>query len=103
MPALLNFSARPHVQRPRCDWALLLRLVPLTPRPGHDMLVRSFGRLASATTLLLALGTMAVRPLHAQSADIIVGTVSDPSGKPVAGAKVDAFSIETEVTRSATT
>ena len=56
--------------------------------------------------LLLVLAAFAVRPLEAQggnSVDIIVGTVTDATGKPVAGAVVEAFSIETEVTRKGTT
>ena len=67
------------------------------------MLVRSFARVGSAVALLLTLSALAARPLHAQVTDIIVGTVTDAAGKPVAGAKVEAFSIETEVTRPATT
>ena len=70
------------------------------------MLVRWFVRTTTALALLLALAAVAVRPLEAQggnNVDIIVGTVSDASGKPVAGAVVEAFSIETEVTRHATT
>ena len=70
------------------------------------MVVRFFARVASALILLLALTAIAVRPVHAQggnSVDIIVGTVTDVTGKPVAGAVVEAFSIETEVTRKATT
>ncbi len=67
------------------------------------MIVRFFARLGVALALLVAFSGIAVRPLHAQTTDIIVGTVTDPNGKPVAGAKIDAFSIETEVTRSATT
>ncbi len=69
------------------------------------MLVRSFARLASAIALVIAAGAIAVRPLHAQggSLDIIVGKVTDANGKPVAGAVVEAFSIETEVTRRQTT
>jgi hypothetical protein len=65
------------------------------------MLVRCSARLASAFALLAALTFVAVRPAHAQGdVDIIVGTVTDATGKPVPGASVEAFSIETEVTRS---
>jgi len=69
------------------------------------MFVRLFARAASTLALLLMVGLLAARPLHAQggSLDIIVGTVTDASGKPVAGAVVEAFSIETEVTRKNTT
>src|ERR1019366_5055753 len=69
------------------------------------MFVRLFARAAGVPALLGALGTTAVRPLHAQGGalDIITGTVTDVTGKPVAGAVVEAFSIETEVTRKATT
>src|SRR5690242_15936770 len=35
--------------------------------------------------------------------DIITGKVTSPDGKPIAGARVDAMSIETGVTRSRTT
>src|ERR1019366_3410389 len=69
------------------------------------MFVRLFARAAGVPALLVALGTTAVRPLHAQGGalDIITGTVTDATGKPVAGAVIEAFSIETEVTRKATT
>ena len=68
------------------------------------MSVRLFARIASALALLVTISTLAARPLHAQgSLDIIVGKVTDATGKPVAGAVVEAFSIETEVTRRATT
>jgi carboxypeptidase family protein len=69
------------------------------------MFVRLFARAASTLALLVAIALVAVHPLHAQggSLDIIVGTVTDASGKPVAGAVVEAFSIETEVTRKNTT
>ena len=43
---------------------------------------------------------------HAQvgsSTDIITGTITSPDGKPIVGARVDATSIETGVTRSRTT
>ena len=67
------------------------------------MLARFPAWSTSALALLLVFSAITVRPLHAQSTDIIVGTVTDGTGKPVAGAKVDAFSIETEVTRSGIT
>ncbi|MGH7584191.1 MAG: carboxypeptidase regulatory-like domain-containing protein, partial [Gemmatimonadales bacterium] len=66
------------------------------------MLARFFARTLGVFGLVLAVGALAARPLHAQ-VTIIVGTVTDPTGKPVAGARVEAFSIETEVTRPATT
>ena len=68
------------------------------------MFVRSFARVASGFAVFAALAAIAVRPLHAQGGalDIIVGKVTDATGKPVAGAVVEAFSIETEVTRKAT-
>ncbi|HEY3933420.1 MAG TPA: TonB-dependent receptor [Gemmatimonadales bacterium] len=65
------------------------------------MLVRCSARVVSAFALLVALTVVAARPARAQGdIDIIVGTVTDASGKPVPGAAVEAFSIETEVTRS---
>ena len=69
------------------------------------MFVRSFARVTSLLALLLALSATAARPLRAQggSLDIITGKVTGADGKPVAGAVVEAFSIETEVTRKATT
>ncbi len=68
------------------------------------MLVRSFARFASALALLVTIAALAAHPLHAQGTlDIITGKVTDASGKPVAGAVVEAFSIETEVTRRSTT
>ena len=68
------------------------------------MLVRSFARVASAFALLVTVAAISARTLHAQGTlDIIVGKVTDAAGKPVAGAVVEAFSIETEVTRRQTT
>lgn len=70
------------------------------------MLVRRYARAVGGLALMLTLTGIAVRPLHAQggnSVDIIVGTVTDATGKPVAGAVVEAFSIETEVTRTSRT
>jgi hypothetical protein len=102
----LNFCPRPDVPRPRCDWATPPKHIRQPQRPGPDMLVRFSARVASALVLLLALAAIAVRPVRAQggnSVDIIVGTVTDATGKPVAGAVVEAFSIETEVTRKGTT
>jgi hypothetical protein len=70
------------------------------------MLVRLFARTTSACALFIALAAVAPQALLAQggnSVDIIIGTVTDATGKPVAGAVVEAFSIETEVTRKGTT
>jgi hypothetical protein len=70
------------------------------------MLVRPYVRSSSALALLLALAAFAVRPLHAQggnNVDIILGTVTDAAGKPVSGAAIEVFSIETEVTRTGRT
>ncbi|MGH7594371.1 MAG: carboxypeptidase-like regulatory domain-containing protein, partial [Gemmatimonadales bacterium] len=73
---------------------------------GTHMLVGLHPRMAGGFALLLAFTTLPVRPLHAQGGngvDIIVGTVTDAAGKPVAGAVVEVFSIETEVTRTGKT
>ncbi len=64
------------------------------------MLVRLSARVTAVLTLLVALLAVA-RPARAQGGNltIIVGTITDGSGKPVPNAVVEAFSIETEVTR----
>jgi hypothetical protein len=66
------------------------------------MLVRLSARVTAVFALLVALVATATRPARAQGGNltIIVGTISDASGKPVPNALVEAFSIETEVTRS---
>lgn len=66
------------------------------------MLERFSARAAGIITLVLTIAALAARSAHAQGGNltIIVGTVTDASGKPVVGALVEAFSIETEVTRS---
>lgn len=58
------------------------------------------------TLLLFALVLCGLRPLAAQTGngtEIIVGRVLDTEGKPIAGARVDAMSIETQTTRGRTT
>ncbi len=69
------------------------------------MPLRHFARLAGALTLLSVLGSVVPSRMVAQGSDvdIIVGTIRDKSGNPVAGAKIEATSIETDVTRTTTT
>lgn len=65
---------------------------------------RSLARLAGRVGTLALLAT--AQPVHAQvgsAVDVIVGTVTDSLGNPVAGATVEAYSIETQVTRKTTT
>ncbi|MDB4908979.1 MAG: hypothetical protein JWO05_3763 [Gemmatimonadetes bacterium] len=55
-----------------------------------------------ASALLVAMPA-AVSAQVGGSTDIIVGRVIGPDGKPIKGARVDAMSVETQVTRSRTT
>jgi hypothetical protein len=55
-----------------------------------------------ASALLVALFALAV-PAAAQSADILTGLVVGSDGRPVAGARVEALSLELETTRSTMT
>ncbi|HEX3927864.1 MAG TPA: TonB-dependent receptor [Gemmatimonadales bacterium] len=69
------------------------------------MQFRFFVRLAAAVAASVVLGSAVAAPLAAQGSDvdIIVGVVKDKAGKPVFGAKVEATSISTDVTRTYTT
>ncbi len=69
------------------------------------MPLRHLARFAGALTILSALGSFVPARMVAQGSDvdIIVGTIRDKSGSPVAGAKIEATSIETDVTRTTTT
>src|SRR5579872_6369189 len=56
--------------------------------------------------LVLLVATAAPRAASAQvgsTTDIITGKITSPDGKPIQGARVDATSVETGVTRSRTT
>ncbi len=55
----------------------------------------------SIAVLILLLGSFT--SVHAQAADLITGRVTDEAGQPVAGARVEAMSIETEITRTVIT
>ncbi|HEY0673160.1 MAG TPA: TonB-dependent receptor [Longimicrobiales bacterium] len=59
-------------------------------------------RFVLLTALLFALLSAAPR-LFAQDADLLTGRVTDEAGQPLAGARVEAMSIETEITRSVIT
>src|SRR5690606_6193905 len=68
------------------------------------MVHRSLTRLAGLASCLAAL--VLATPAAAQqgsNVDVIVGTVTDSAGKPVPGATVEAYSIETQVSRKTTT
>jgi hypothetical protein len=56
-----------------------------------------------ALFLVLALVTALPSAVSAQGADVITGRVIDEQGQPVVGARVEAMSIETEITRSSIT
>src|SRR5690242_7890668 len=58
-------------------------------------------RLAVAMLIVSVAATLTARPATAQggNVDIISGTVTDPAGKPVPNAQIEALSIETDVTR----
>ncbi|MEP6591295.1 MAG: TonB-dependent receptor [Gemmatimonadota bacterium] len=69
------------------------------------MLLRLFARPLGIVGTLFALIALAVHPAAAQtgsSVDVITGTVTDATGKPVADATIEAFSIETQVTKKTT-
>src|SRR6478672_9697038 len=53
--------------------------------------------------ILVATATRVARAQVGSTTDIITGKITSPDGKPVVGARVDATSIETGVTRSRTT
>src|SRR5690242_8209365 len=53
--------------------------------------------------LAIIASTRAVRAQVGSTTDIITGHITSPDGRPVVGARVDAMSIETGVTRSRTT
>lgn len=59
--------------------------------------------LARVCALLLSLIFVIVAPARAQEDDVLTGRVLDEGGQPVLGARVEAMSIETEITRSALT
>jgi hypothetical protein len=55
-----------------------------------------------AVCLVLLFLTIPLAPLRAQvgsTTDILIGVVSNPAGEPLAGATVEAKSVETRVTR----
>ena len=64
------------------------------------MVRRSLARLAGVAGCLAALAS--ATPAAAQSGssvDVIVGTVTDSAGRPVAGAIVEAYAVETQVSK----
>lgn len=70
------------------------------------MLLRSLARWTGVATFLLALTALAAVPAAAQNGsnvDLITGTVTSDSGKAVVGATVEAYSLETQVTKRTTT
>src|ERR671931_142119 len=65
-------------------------------------------RLASVPARLFLLVVVLGAPTRVQAqvgstTDIITGKITSPDGKPIVGARVDATSVETGVTRSRTT
>src|SRR5690242_6760894 len=59
--------------------------------------------LALAFVLFCACAPRSARAQVGSSTDILTGRVTSPDGKPVAGARVEATSVETGITRSRTT
>src|ERR1035437_10185575 len=60
--------------------------------------------LFAGAVVVAALGVPAlVRAQVGSTADIITGKVTGPNGEPIAGARVEVMSIETQVTRFRTT
>src|SRR5690606_13427965 len=77
-------TGRPSQRRPRDPLMVPRRLLPLL------------------AAMFLAVG---IAPLAAQAGsavDVITGTVTDSAGRPVSGAVVEAYSLETQVTRRTT-
>lgn len=62
-----------------------------------------FSPLARVCVVGVSLIFLMLTPAYAQEADVLTGRVLDESGQPVIGARVEAVSIETEITRSALT
>jgi hypothetical protein len=60
--------------------------------------VRAAGALAAVVATVCA-----AVPAHAQDSDVLTGRVTTPDGRPLAGARVEAVSAETEITRSGVT
>ncbi len=68
------------------------------------MFSRLFARCAGAVGMLLVIAMIGAAPIAAQgNVDYIIGTILDASGKPVAGAGVEALSLELQVTKRTTT
>jgi len=67
----------------------------------HLSCLRSFSSVLALVTALALPG--AAQAQVGSTTDIITGKITSPDGKPVVGARVDATSIETGVTRSRTT
>ena len=68
------------------------------------MFSRLFALCASASGIVLALVFVSAAPAAAQgNVDYIIGTIVDASGRPVAGAGVEALSLELQVTKKTTT
>jgi len=71
------------------------RALPAAPpsRPGRGRLAALAAFLAFAALAILA------PPAFARQTDVLTGRVTDPEGRPVAGAQVEAVSVETEIVR----
>lgn len=69
------------------------------------MRLHTLGRLAGLATLLLALAgtTRTAAAQTGSNVDVLTGTITDTTGTPIAGAVVEAYSLETQVTRKTTT
>ncbi|MEO5799761.1 MAG: TonB-dependent receptor [Gemmatimonadales bacterium] len=69
------------------------------------MQIRLFARPMGFMLVVFALLAVAARPASAQtgsSVDVITGTITDATAKPVAGAIIEAYSIESQVTKKTT-
>ena len=69
------------------------------------MTQRVFARPLGTLMALFTLVAVAVAPVAAQtgsSVDVITGTITDGAGKPVGGALIEAYSIESQVTKKTT-
>lgn len=74
-------------------------------RGGTDPVPVDIMRRLRAFLVLAFLGSIPLlaTPLSAQQADVLTGRVTGPDGNPISGARIEAISAETEMTRSGLT
>src|SRR6266700_2583821 len=90
----------------RYNLSLSMRLGSIKSRSLTEVCMKLLSSVKTVTCLLsvLAIGLLIPTDLKAQQlVGSIIGTVTDPSGAPIAGAKVQARNLATQVSRSVTT